>query len=631
MNLVMVLFSLAGAILVGFSQPFYVGQPSDPMKGMSIWLGLLSLIGYVPLFIAISRRNLKFSFLLSLLFIAVHHTIALYWIYIALNVFGAIPAIPASVITVLVAIILGLMGAAFFTIGRFLSQRFHISFLILAPMTLCAAEYFRNFYLFGGFPWGNVGYSLGRIDEFLQLASLIGVYGIVFFIALINSLLAFAYVNKSRQRFFYFGLAFLLVIGSFSYGSLRLKYGKEQWSKTLKVALLQGNIPQEMKSSAGLHSNEIIDIYLSLHREAKSRGARLIVWPESAYPRLIEENITRLKVIADLGLPSILGASVYGEDPGESSFHAHNSALIFDEDGLVTKRYDKSHLVPFGEYVPWPMNGIVDKIVPGMGAFLPGVLFEPQIVKVGPNEKLKLGVTVCYEGIFPEISRAYVRNGAELLVNLTNDAWYGVSSAPYQHLLMYKMRSAESGLPFIRATNSGVSAWIDAFGTLHQSLGLFERGLIVADIPLIKKSTLYAKLGDVIPIFSLLLIILGYIGSIIPIHTYVRERQYKNLVVVVVLFALAFFAHIYFQREEFLTDESARTKSLIIALFSLLLMLGLLSKSAQTRKVLKISSGIIIFCSGILTIFQSLYFLLGGLFGLLLYLLALRMKEKSSW
>jgi predicted amidohydrolase len=346
---------------------------------------------------------------------------------------------------------------------------------------------------------------------------------------------------------------------------------------------------------------------------------------------LLDESITGLKIIAEQQVPTIIGASVYGENEEASSYHAHNSAFLLNSNGEVTKRYDKSHLVPFGEYVPWPMSGIVGKIVPGLGAFRPGILFEPQTININLTEKILVGTTVCYEGIFPEISRAYAKNGAELLVNLTNDAWYGVSSAPFQHLLMYKMRSAESGLPFIRATNSGITAWIDAYGNLHERLGLFERGLIVDDIPLVKKTTLYVKLGDIMPIFSLLFIILGYIGSIVPIHVYIRTRQYKKLFIVLVLFAFAFLAHMYFQREVFLTDESSRTKSLIISLFCLLFMLGLLSKSRRARTVLSISSGVIIFCSVILAIFQSVYFLLGGLFGLLIYLLALRMKEKSSF
>ncbi|HXW52872.1 MAG TPA: apolipoprotein N-acyltransferase, partial [Myxococcota bacterium] len=527
--------------------------------------------------------------------------------------------------------VLALKGALFFTLARFLSTRFNLPFLAVAPFALCAGEYFRNYYIFGGFPWGNVGYSVGRIDEILQVGSLVGVYGLVFIVGVVNAVFAYAWKTRGwRHSYLFAALGVFIVFGSFIYGALRLHYGADDFAPTLRVALLQGDIPQEIKSASRLHASEILDIYLGLQQEAIDQGAELVIWPESSYPRLLNENITSLSKVSDFHVASIVGSSVYGESPNAKDYYARNSALLIDYNGVVVKRYDKSHLVPFGEYVPWPMTGVVDKIVPGLGAFLPGVEFAPADLSINLGKKIAVGATVCYEGIFPEISRSYAMKGASLLVNITNDAWYGFSSAPYQHLLMYKLRSVETGLPFVRATNSGISAWIDSFGRIHQPLGLFERGLVVGNIPLLKKSTVYVAVGDIIAQISLILLLVGYLLAVLPIHTYFKNRQWWKLLVVFALSTVALASYVYFSGRQFAMVESARTKSLLVLVFSFLLMIGLLSKTKRSRTILLVFSAVIVICSCLLAIFESLSFLVGLVFGLLLYVLAFRIKETDK-
>lgn len=630
-TLVTIFSCIVSGLILGLSQPLYMPTLSVDMHQQQAWLGLLAFVGYVPLFLVIARSNLKATFIIAFLTITWQHTVVLYWIYIALHVHGHIAPVAASVITLLLPMILALMGSVFITLGRFLSLRFNISFLVIAPFALCAAEYFRNFYLFGGFPWGNVGYSIGRIDQILQVASLVGVYGLVFLVGASNAFFALAFVNRTTKNAYFYGAAsILLIFGAFGYGAMRLKSGEHDFAPIMRIALLQGNISQEIKSQGRLHAKEILDVYLGLHQKAKGEGAELIIWPESAYPRMLDEEIKDLPILADYQVATVLGASVFGDNPDGKSYHAHNSALLIDYNGNVVKRYDKSHLVPFGEYVPWPMGGMVDKVVPGLGAFRPGTDFKPQQMPIALGKTISVGATVCYEGIFPEISRTYAAHGAELLINLTNDAWYGKSSAPYQHLLMYKLRSAESGLPFVRATNSGISAWVDSFGRLHKPLGLFERGLVFADVPLLKQATVYVVIGDIVPIFCLLLLIVAYIAAVLPIHSFIRLRQWGKLATILGLSAIAVSSHIYFTSERFLTDESARTKSLIIFLLCLLLMIGLLSKTKRSRSILMVSSVAIAFCSVLLAIFESPYFLLGLIFGLLIYLLAFRIKKSEK-
>lgn len=617
------LFCTLAGVGLGFSQPFYIPEIFGDVGAYQDLFGLLALISYVPFFLVVARTDLKGAFLATILTLTVQFTIVLYWIYVALNLHGEIAPLPSAVITVLLPFVLALMGSAFFTVARFLSLRFEVSFFWLAPVALCASEYFRNYYFFGGFPWGNVGYSLGRVDQFLQTASLFGVYGVVFLVGLINSLLALA---LTKRNILYGAGAFGIVIAMFVFGLLRMSYGQDEYAPTLRVALLQGNIPQEIKGRARVYGDEILKIYLDLHRAAKIDGAELIVWPESSYPKTKPVDVTDLGFSFEDHAASIIGAVVVGQKENESGYYVHNSGLISDFRGKIIKRYDKSHLVPFGEYVPWPMTGVVDKIVPGMGAFRPGTEFTPTDLAVSESKNIAVGTTVCYEGIFPEIARAYAKNGAQLLVNLTNDAWYEATSAPYQHLLMYRMRSVESGLPFVRATNTGMSAWIDVYGTLHTELGLFERGKQMANVPLIKKSTVYVVIGDVIPLLCVAILIIGFIAAVLPIHEFFRRRKWLHLLVMAILVGIAIWSSCYFLSARFLTDESARTKNFLVSLACLIVMIGVLAPSRRSRAILY-SISVVVFLSSVgLIIFESWHFAVGVVVAFLCFLLAYRMR-----
>lgn len=618
------------AIALGISQPLYMPLVFGDVGGFQNLLGLLTFVGYVPLFYILSSRSLKAVFWLTLYNWTVQLSISLYWIYVTLHFHGHINPLFSVFITLLLPFAMGLQTAPFFVIGRFLSQRFAVSFLVFAPLSLCAAEYLRNFFIFGGFPWSNAAYAIGRIDELVQMASLVGVFGLVFFAGVVNSLFCYAYVKRKEKSAWAFGGgAVFLVVIAFVFGYARLEAGSKEFAPSVRVALVQGDIPQEIKNAARLHTQEIFDIYLDLHRKAIAEGAELVLWPESSYPWIVDEEVTRLRISGQDQVASVIGATAYAELDNEKGFRARNAALFLDYEGRVVKRYDKSHLVPFGEYVPWPMNGVVGKIVPGLGAFEPGTEFTPVNLSLSDSRRILLGATVCYEGIFPEISRAYAKNGATLLVNLTNDAWFGRSSAPYQHLLMYKMRSVESGLSFLRATNSGISGWFDPFGVLHKPTNLFKRELVVDNVPILTKKTLYVVIGDVVPMFSMLFLIFAYLRAVIPFREMVAERAWWKFLVLFVLFGIALCSSIYFSRPEFLTDESARTKNIGIFLLCLLVLVGTLAPSKRSRAILMAVSMVIAVCSLLLVIFESYYFSFGVVLGLLIYLMAFRIKDSK--
>lgn len=622
-----VAWGLFSALLLGMAQPLFMPDffASGPWPE---FLGALSLVAYVPLFLLLKNKNLKATFGLSFMTMTVQYAIVLSWIFIAVHVYGYVPTLPASIITLLLPMLMALKGAIFFTIARFLSMHFNRSFLWFAPIALCALEYFRNFHVFGGFPWGNSGYSLGRIPEFLQLASVVGIYGVVFFVGLINALISVLILFK-RQRRRCLGMIALLVLGAYGFGALRISQGANEFAPKVRIALLQGNIPQEVKNKSGLHAEDILAIYGNLQQKAIDEEVQLIVWPESAYPWLVDQAKSELE-LKKSGVASVIGATTYAFDRARKFSHYQNSAFFLDYSGQIVGRYDKTHLVPFGEYVPWPMINVVDKIVPGMGAYKPGFDFIPIHLPLALGKNVAIGTAICYEDIFPEISRAFANNGATLLVNITNDAWFGETSAPYQHLLMNQFRAVESGRPYVRATNSGVSAFIDAYGKIHKQMGLFERGMIIAEVPLINKATVYLVIGDVVPVLCMLFLIIGFVAALIPLRSFLKNRRWRELSLVALFSGIALVSYWYFNRPEFLGVESAGTKNLWIIVLSIILLVGSLSNSKRSRAILlSVASGVV-FISVALAIFESLYFLAGLLVGVLIYLLAFRMSKDDK-
>jgi apolipoprotein N-acyltransferase len=183
--------SILSALVLGFAQVFYMPWLFGEVEPYQKYLGLLAFIGYAPLFLLLDNKPLKQAFGWAFFSLSVQYTIILYWLYIPLNVYGHLSPFLSGLIALLIPLSLALMGSVFLTIGHFIRDRYAISFFLIAPIALCAGEYFRNFYVFGGFPWGNVGYAISQIDEFLQAASIVGISGVVFLVGVINALLAF--------------------------------------------------------------------------------------------------------------------------------------------------------------------------------------------------------------------------------------------------------------------------------------------------------------------------------------------------------------------------------------------------------------------------------------------------------
>ncbi|HSL91703.1 MAG TPA: apolipoprotein N-acyltransferase, partial [Candidatus Limnocylindrales bacterium] len=361
---------------------------------------------------------------------------------------------------------------------------------------------FARSVLFSGFPWVLYGYSLAGSATLMQAADLAGVFGLGFLLGAANVCLYRAGGGLLRREYLRAAVPAAVLAGIlaflFAYGSYRIgEQGTPPSGGSLRVGVAQGGIDQSMKWNPAFQSRTL-EIYAKLSREVRSKGAEVIVWPETAAPFFYgwEAELSREvdRVASEAGLPLIFGAPWFSPSEGGKYY---NSVFLLNGRGVPEGRYDKQHLVPFGEYVPLKsILFFVKKMTEGGGDFTAGTE-EPALFSVAGG---KAGASVCYEAVFPGIIRNSVLSGAQWLVNVTNDAWFGDTVAPHQHLAMARMRAVEFRRPMVRAANSGISALIDTRGVATDTLGLFREGTLVGEIIPRRGETLYAKTGDIFAI-----------------------------------------------------------------------------------------------------------------------------------
>jgi apolipoprotein N-acyltransferase len=281
------------------------------------------------------------------------------------------------------------------------------------------------------------------------------------------------------------------------YGVIRIQYVNQLTANApaLGATVIQGNIDQSVKWDP-LYQKSTLDIYHSLSVRVSPSVPGVIVWPETAMPFYFQDADQRhreiIRISKKTGNWLLFGGPGYRmNDSGVISYS--NSAFLLSPAGEYTGRYDKVHLVPYGEYVPLrKLFPFISKLVVGVGDFQAGKGFFPLSL-----EKHKVGVLICYEGIFPESGRAYKKLGANLLVNITNDAWFGNTSAPYQHLSMTVFRAVENRLFLIRAANTGISAIIDPTGRITDHTAIFERTSLSGSVKFLDEKTFYTLYGDI--------------------------------------------------------------------------------------------------------------------------------------
>ncbi len=476
--------------------------------------GVFAWIALVPLFFALKdaepREGLKIGFLTGL----VAHVGILYWIAYVVVQYGYLPIYVGIAAMLLLAAYLSFYTACF-AMGIVFLRGKGIPLFLSAPLIWTILEYLRS-HLLTGFPWENLAYSQYLYLNIIQISDITGTYGITFTIVLINAVLYDLLSVQYRKKILFAEAvtACMIIVLIFSYGHFRTEAIGELSKKAplLEVSIVQGNIDQNLKWNS-LYQRQTIDIYRSLSLNLKSLPSRggLIVWPETAVPFYFQQHDQLQEAVVDIGKTSgsalLFGSPSYEKDNNSTSYM--NSAFLLKPDGTITGRYDKVHLVPYGEYVPlrryFPFIG---KLVAGVGDFNPGKGFYPLSI-----DGHRLGVLICYEGIFPEAAGDYKRAGAELLVNITNDAWFGKTSAPTQHLSMTVFRAIENRLSLVRAANTGISAIIDPTGEIISRTGLFERTALKGEVKIIDEKTCYAAYGDLFVFVCAFALLIIYITS----------------------------------------------------------------------------------------------------------------------
>lgn len=610
-------------ILLGISQPLVIerfGSVPLDKTGLS---GLLVLLAYVPVFLGARNASIKKAFWLGFVTSLIQYAIILYWFVIAMTVFGGISIWFSVFVLLLACAILAAYIASAFAVAKYLQQRFNWPFFLLLPVTLCSVEYLRNFIILGGFPWGTPGYALASIPVLLQSASLVGIYGLVFYVVLVNAAIAsaitscFAKQNKWQGIMFAAGsitVAFLL------YGNWRLSSEDKTQLDSVQVALLQGNIEQGIKNKAHFYSDAILSKYQHMQKQALQQPVDIVVWPEASFPLSVPSRALSLPGLEGPMPTAIIGGVAY-QRRGHEVFY-YNSAFVVDADKKLVGRFDKNHLVPFGEYVPWPFAKIANKFVPGLGVFARGQEFKPILIPLAHKPALSVGVTICYEGVFPEISRDFVKNGADLLVNLTNDAWYGVSSAPYQHLNMYRVRAVETGRSYIRATNTGVSAIIDARGFIKNATPLYEDAIVTANVPISRDKTAYLFLGDVVGYLSVLFVIFALVIALVGKTVLIRRRPMREWLLGALGFGMMLWSHWHFAAEKLRWDETAFTKDTFVTAFGFLVGCAALSSKPWGRIALLWAGALAMTVCTLIASVEGIIYGLGSIIGLVVFLSA---------
>ena len=416
----------------------------------------------------------------------------IYWTGSVMRQYGDMPAWVATLLMVALAAYLAIYPALFAVIVDRLLGRVGVRGLCLAPAVWATTELGRS-YLFTGFPWELLGDSQATVLPVAQLASLFGVYGISALVALVGTALVLLVFDKTTVRWWTAGTAAVALVATVAWGAARMADNALTREGTpIRVGLVQGNIAQDEKW-VGAQAPQILRTYVELSRQAAGLGARFLVWPESALPVVFEEDTVAGDTVRRLAFDTRTYI-LFGSDQVERgpTPRYYNSAFLMDPDGTIAAVYQKMHLVPFGEYVP--MRRLLFFAAPLVQAV--SDFSEGDHVVMLPVAGHLASTAICYEVVYPDLARAATRAGSQLLTTITNDAWFGRSSAPWQHFEMASLRAVEQGRYLVRSANTGISGIVDPYGRVLARSRLFEAAVLVGDVRFLSGSTFYARTGD---------------------------------------------------------------------------------------------------------------------------------------
>jgi apolipoprotein N-acyltransferase len=460
----------------------------------------------------------------------VYFTGTLYWITRVMAVYGDLQPFVAVLVNGLLIVYLALFPALFAVVTRRLVLSYGPRALLLAPLVWVTTELGRT-YLLTGFPWVLLGYSQVSVLPVAQAASLFGVYGLSALVAAVSAAIAYGVGagpakagsygdgvprdgvvadggagasgfgrTSAFNRTLPFAAVLLLIIAVAAWGSFRVARGSLTAGPPVRVALVQGNVEQDQKWDPS-RAPGIFESYLRMTRQAIAQGADLVVWPESSTPYPFElehaaaESIRRLA--RDARVPILFGSDQI--ERGVSTRY-YNSAYLVRADGSTGAVYRKMHLVPFGEYVPLKrLLFFAEPLVEAVSDFSAG-----DAAVLMPVDGHPVSTAICYEIVYPDLVRQFVAAGSELLTTITNDAWFGDTSAPHQHFAQAAMRAIENGRYLVRAANTGISGVVDPYGRVVVQSQLFEPAVVTATVTYRTEKTLYTRTGDLFAYLSAL-------------------------------------------------------------------------------------------------------------------------------
>ena len=481
----------------------------------------MAYFAFIPYFLVLDRPSPRDAFRPSYLFGFLYFLMLGYWLSLV-NVFGFL------LMAAYLALYFGVFGAAAASFlrpkGELERTRFvqSVKSLFFIPAFWVALEYLRGG-VFSGMPWALLAYSQWRNILFIQWADLAGAYGVSYFVLWVN-LILFKMIQDRKSAPQYAGILIAGVVLVAAYGWMSLRswdasYSKNESIPPIRVSVLQGNIPQDQKWNSRI-KNIIFEKYRRLTLMGAVEKADLIVWPETSFPGYLEDEpmmATELRSLVRQSKTSVLaGAPTLGNL--EEGLRFYNSAILYGADGEEVKRYNKLHLVPFGEYIPFePLLGWLRNLVM-IGRFSPGnekTVFEIPPVYQKSLGRVRFSVLICYEDIFPSLVRGFRRRGADFLVNMTNDAWFGSTAAPYQHAQASVFRAVENRVPVVRSTNTGFSCFISSTGAIlsrvqDKGREIFVTGHQTQDLFLRRRLSFYTRFGDVFMAVVFLLCFLAY-------------------------------------------------------------------------------------------------------------------------
>ena len=526
--------AVASGLLLAAALPLVVRFISLRQLDAAGHLELVAWVALVPAFRALrGGTSARRAALLGLATGVVYFAAAIHWVSHAMTAFGGLPLAFAVFALGLLVLFMAAHWALVFGAAAYIRLRAGWPLWAHLPPLWVGGELLRN-HLFSGFPWADVGYTQARTLPVAQLAALVGVYGIAALVVAVNAVVAELLAALLRRparaplpiRPAAATAAALAAV--LAYGTLHLRAVRRATAAapTLKVGVVQPNVDQSTKNTRLQHLDYILSRLVPPTVEADRRGADLVVWPEAAYPLEVPPDLATLAVNG-AGVPPLerahllVGASTLRwvrDEEGHRAPLIGNAQFLLAPDLHVLGAYQKLHLVPFGEYVPEAVRVLlpfVKQLVPGMAAAQPGraatiLSFEASTGAGDATRRVRLAPLICYDAIFPEIPRAFTRQvpPPDLLVNPTNDAWYGYSSGPYQFLAIVQLRAIEAGRAVVRPAYAGVSAVILPSGELAPGaldVGPVDPdlapadeppGLLLADVPLLGGETIYTRVGD---------------------------------------------------------------------------------------------------------------------------------------